>query len=72
MRGKIKGLYCHRKKLANGRYKNYYTLRHVGAIGPLAGDEAEDFHPMTPAFMRAYTKRSPGLRISSQARLCRN
>jgi len=56
MRGKIKGLYCHRKKLANGRYKNYYTLRHVGAIGPLAGDEAEDFHPMTPAFMRAYNQ----------------
>ena len=32
----------------------YYTLRHVGPLKPLAGDEDELFHPASAAFMRAY------------------
>lgn len=56
MRGKLKGVYCNRKRLADGICKDYYSLRHVGAISPLPGDEAEPFFPMTPAFMRAYNK----------------
>ena len=32
----------------------YYTLRHVGPLKPLSGDEDEDFSPNSAAFMRAY------------------
>ena len=49
-----KGIYFHHKWLKNGARVTYYTLRGVGTLRPLAGDEDEDFKPNSPAFMRAY------------------
>lgn len=49
-----KGVYRHRKHLRNGKTTTYYTLRHVGPLNPLPGDENEDFSPNSPAFLRAY------------------
>lgn len=54
MRVKLKGVYRNRKNLADGTVRDYWTLRGVGALNPLAGDEQEPFGPGTPAFMRAY------------------
>lgn len=54
MRLNLKGVYESRKRLANGRLKEYYFLRGFGALKPLEGDEGEHFNPGTPAFMRAY------------------
>lgn len=60
MRGKPKGIYANRKTLSDGSSKIYYTLRGVGSLRPLPGDEGEPFDCipatgyMTPAFMRAY------------------
>jgi integrase len=54
MRAPLKGVYRHRKVLSDGTAKLYWTLRGVGTIKPLAGDEKEPFGPGTPAFMRAY------------------
>jgi integrase len=47
-------VYKHRKKLRSGEVKYYYTLRHVGPLHPLPGDENEPFYPGSPAFMRVY------------------
>src|SRR5689334_21977190 len=49
-----KGVYEHRKRLRNGTFAHYYTLRDVGALKPLPEDENEPFDPNSPAFMRAY------------------
>lgn len=49
-----KGVYAHRKQLRNGTSALYYTIRHVGPLRPLPGDEDEPFTPSSPAFMRAY------------------
>jgi len=49
-----KGVYAHRKVLSDGSRASYYTLRHVGPLKPVAGDENEPFTPNSPAFMRAY------------------
>lgn len=49
-----KGVYSHRKRLRNGKTVTYYTLRHVGPLKALPGDEDELFEPNSPAFMRAY------------------
>ena len=54
MRLKLKGVYSNRKRLADGAYKTYFTIRGVGALNPLPEDEGEVFAPGTPAFMRAY------------------
>lgn len=54
MRVKLKGVYRNDKTLADGTKRTYWTLRGVGSLNPLAGDEAEPFEPGTPAFMRAY------------------
>lgn len=54
MRVKLKGVYRNRKKLADGTTRDYWTLRGVGALNPLPGDENEPFGLGTPAFMRAY------------------
>jgi integrase len=47
-------VYVNRKVLANGRCAEYYQLRGIGALKPLAGEEAEPFAPGTPSFMRSY------------------
>jgi integrase len=49
-----KGVYAHRKLLRNGSAAVYYTMRHVGPLKALPGDEDEPFTPNSPAFMRAY------------------
>ncbi len=54
MRAPLKGVYRHRKVLANGDARYYYSLRGVGAIKPLPGDEKEPWGLGTTAFMRAY------------------
>ena len=54
MNNRPKGVYAHRKHLKDGTSVIYYTLRHVGPLRPLPGDEDEDFQPTSPAFMRAY------------------
>jgi integrase len=54
MRIRLKGVYQHRKKLRNGDVRYYYTLRRVGPLKPLRGDEGEPFYPGSAAFMRAY------------------
>lgn len=54
MRVRLKGVYSHRKRLSNGRFVVYFTLRGYGAIKPLPGDEDEPFTNGSPAFMRAY------------------
>ncbi|OJY68613.1 MAG: hypothetical protein BGP16_05035 [Sphingobium sp. 66-54] len=54
MRLRLKGVYSNKKRLSDGSYKTYYTLRGVGALNPLPDDEGEIFAPGTPAFMRAY------------------
>lgn len=54
MRAQLKGVYRHRKRLADGSIVYYYTLRGVGSIKALPGDEKEPWGPGTPAFMRAY------------------
>lgn len=54
MRTRLKGVYRHRKVLSDGTIRYYFTLRGVGAIKPLPGDEGEPFNVGSPAFMRAY------------------
>lgn len=54
MRLNLKGIYASKKTLSDGTKRTYYTLRGVGALNPLPGDEGEPFTPGTPAFMRAY------------------
>lgn len=54
MRVRLIGVYRHRKRLASGITKDFWTLRGVGPIKPLPGDETADFRPGTPAFMRSY------------------
>ena len=54
MRVRLKGVYSHKKVLSDNTVKRYYTLRGVGAIKALPGDEDEPFRPGTQAFMRAY------------------
>ncbi|KEQ52155.1 tyrosine-type recombinase/integrase [Sphingobium chlorophenolicum] len=54
MRVLLKGVYSHKKRLADGRVVTYFTLRGYGAIKPLPGDEDEPFTKGSPAFMRAY------------------
>ena len=54
MRRNPKGVYCNRKRLADGSLAIYYTLRHHGTLKPLPGDESELFRPWSPTFMRAY------------------
>ena len=54
MLAKLNGVYRNRKQLSKGKFATYYYLRGFGALKPLAGDEAEAFHPGTPAFMRSY------------------
>jgi integrase len=49
-----KGVYSHRKRLRNGTTVIYYTLRHVGPLRALPGEEDELFEPNSAAFMRAY------------------
>jgi len=48
-----------------GRLKTYYILRGYGALNPVSGDEAEDFYPGSPAFMRSY---NAAIKAPSQAR----
>lgn len=40
--------------LRSGRFETYYTLRGVGPLKPLPGDEDQKFGPGTPALLRAY------------------
>ncbi|MBB3910505.1 tyrosine-type recombinase/integrase [Sphingomonas desiccabilis] len=54
MRVPLRGVYASRKKLADGTRRTYYFLRGFGALKPQDGDEAAEFAPGTPAFMRAY------------------
>lgn len=54
MHVRLKGVYSHTKRLADGRSKTYFTLRGHGALTPLPGDEGEPFTLGSPAFMRAY------------------
>lgn len=54
MQVKLRGVYRHRKKLADGTIRYYWTMRGIGPLKPLAGDELLPFGPGTPAFMRAY------------------
>jgi hypothetical protein len=56
MRIKLKGIYRNRKRLADGSARDYWSLRGVGPLNPLSGDEQEEFSPGSPAFMRAYNK----------------
>jgi len=49
-----KGVYCNKKRLADGSLGLYYNLRGYGALKPLPGDEDQLFRPWSPAFMRAY------------------
>lgn len=54
MRIRLKGVYCNRKRLADGTVKEFWTLRGVGPLKPLPGDERADFRPGSTAFMRSY------------------
>ena len=66
--GKLpQGVYAHRKRLSTGIYATYYTLRYVGPLKPLAGDEDEDFRPNSPAFMRSYLAAIEAPRIARTA-----
>lgn len=49
-----RGVYRHHKRLKNGHFATYYTLRGVGPLRRLPGDEDEEFGPGTPALLRAY------------------
>jgi integrase len=62
-----KGVYAHRKRLSDGTWKTYFSLRHVGPLKPLAGDEGENFSPNSPAFMRAYLAAIQAPRIARTA-----
>ena len=54
MRIKLKGVYSHTKRLATGKRVTYYTVRNLGALKALPGEEDEPFYPGSEAFMRAY------------------
>lgn len=54
MRIKLKGIYRNDKTLADGTLRTYWTLRGVGSLKALEGDEHLPFSPGSPAFMRAY------------------
>ena len=66
--GKLpKGVYEHRKLLRNGTSRLYYTLRYVGPLKPLAGDDDEEFTPNSPAFMRSYLAAIKAPRVARTA-----